>query len=68
VNKDPSNPRTIGKYAGLALLLPLSTFIGFALGYGLDLVFHTHWLRYIFLGLGTVSGFIELLRELGEDT
>lgn len=65
---DPSNPRSIGKYAGLALLLPLSTFIGFALGYGLDRLFHTSWLRYVLLGLGTISGFIELLRELSEDT
>lgn len=64
---DPTNPRAIGKYAGLALLLPLSTFIGYAMGYGLDHLFHTSWLRYVFLTLGSVSGFIELIRELNDD-
>ena len=64
---DPSSTRGIGKYTSLALLLPLSTCIGYAMGYGLDLLFHTGWLRFIFLVLGTVSGFIELIRELDKD-
>ena len=54
----------MGKYTSLALLLPISTFVGFGMGYGLDLLFHTTFLRWIFLGLGTVSGFISLVREL----
>jgi F0F1-type ATP synthase assembly protein I len=58
----------IGKYTGLALLLPLATFVGFAIGYGLDHLFHTAFLSWIFLALGTVSGFIQLLRELQKDT
>lgn len=64
---DPSSIRNIGKYASLALLLPLSTFIGFAMGYGLDRLFGTHWIRYVFLVLGAVSGFISLIRELDQD-
>lgn len=64
---DPSSTRGIGKYTSLALLLPLSTCIGYAMGYGLDLLFHTGWLRYVFLVLGTISGFIELIRELDKD-
>jgi F0F1-type ATP synthase assembly protein I len=59
---DPSN--SIGKYTSLALLLPISTFVGFAMGYGLDLLFHLQFLRWIFLALGTVAGFISLIREL----
>jgi len=59
---DPSN--SIGKYTSLALLLPISTFVGFGMGYGLDLLFHLHFLRWIFLALGTGSGFISLIREL----
>jgi F0F1-type ATP synthase assembly protein I len=59
---DPS--KNIGKYTSLALLLPISTFVGFAMGYGLDLLFHTVFLRWIFVALGTVSGFISLIREL----
>jgi F0F1-type ATP synthase assembly protein I len=64
---DPSSTRGIGKYASLALLLPISTLIGYAMGYGLDTLFHISWLRYVFLVLGTVSGFISLIRELDKD-
>jgi F0F1-type ATP synthase assembly protein I len=64
---DPSSSRNIGKYTSLALLLPISTVIGYAMGYGLDYLFHIHWLRFVFLALGTVSGFISLIRELDKD-
>ena len=56
----------IGKYMGLTLLLPISTGVGFGMGYGLDMLFHTAWLRWVFLVLGTIAGFIELLRDLGD--
>lgn len=65
---DSSTGKGIGKYTSLALLLPISTFVGFGMGYGLDLLFHTAWLRYVFLVLGTISGFISLIRELDKDT
>jgi hypothetical protein len=58
----------IGKFLNLALLLPISTFVGYLMGYGLDMLFHTMWIRYLFLALGTVAGFIELNRELNRDT
>jgi F0F1-type ATP synthase assembly protein I len=64
---DPSSTRNIGKYVSMALILPISTFIGYAMGYGLDLLFHTVWLRYVFLVLGTISGFISLIRDLDKD-
>jgi len=64
---DRNSTGNIGKYMSLALLLPLSTGIGYAMGYGLDYLFHTHWLRFVFLVLGTVSGFISLIRELDKD-
>ena len=64
---DPSSTRSIGKYTSLALLLPLSTFIGYGMGYGIDLLFHTGWIRYVFLVLGTISGFVSLIRELDKD-
>ena len=68
MNKDPSDVRGVGKYLNLALLLPISTFIGFLMGYGLDMLFHTTWIRFVFLALGSVAGFIELIRELNKDT
>jgi F0F1-type ATP synthase assembly protein I len=64
----PSDMSGIGKYLNLALLLPISTFVGFLMGYGLDMLFHTTWVRYIFLLLGSIAGFIELIRELNKDT
>jgi F0F1-type ATP synthase assembly protein I len=64
---DPSSTRNIGKYASMALILPISTFVGYAIGYGLDMLFHTGWLRYVFLVLGTISGFISLIRDLDKD-
>jgi F0F1-type ATP synthase assembly protein I len=65
---DPLDARGIGKYLNLALLLPISTFVGYLMGYGLDMLFHTTWIRYVFLLLGSVAGFIELIRELSKDT
>jgi F0F1-type ATP synthase assembly protein I len=65
---NPDDSRGIGKYLNLALLLPISTFVGYLMGYGLDLLFHTLWIRYVFLLLGSVAGFIELIRELNKGT
>ena len=48
-------------------MLPISTFVGFGMGYGLDLLFHTTWLRWVLTVLGTVSGFVSLIRELDKD-
>ncbi len=64
---EPNDSRAaLGKYMNLALLLPVATLVGYAMGYGLDALFHTGWLRYVFLVLGVVSGFIEVIRELSE--
>jgi ATP synthase protein I len=63
-----SNSGDLGKYLNLALLLPISALVGFLLGYGLDALFHTLWIRYVFLVLGVVSGFAEAFRVLTKDT
>jgi ATP synthase protein I len=47
----------------VGLNLVLSTFIGLAIGYGLDSLFGTTpWLLIIFTILGIVAGFRELVR------
>jgi ATP synthase protein I len=47
----------------VGLNLVLSTFIGLAIGYGLDRFFHSApWLTIIFLILGIITGFRELIR------
>ena len=54
----------VGKYLGLAFLLPSCTLVGYAMGYFLDKAFSTHFLTLIFLLLGIAAGILELLREL----
>lgn len=61
---DPSATSEVGKYLSLGMILPISTLVGFAMGYGIDRLFGTGWIRYVFLVLGTAAGFIEMLREL----
>ena len=65
--KPDTSDSAIGKYINMGLLVPIATFVGFLLGYGLDKLFHTAWLRYVLLILGTVAGFIELIRDLNKD-
>ena len=59
--------RQIGKYYGLAFLLPTSILVGYVIGYFLDKAFGTSFLKFIFLVLGIASGMIELVRELSKD-
>ena len=47
----------------IGINLVLSTFVGLAIGYGLDHLFHTSpWLTIIFLIIGIITGFRELIR------
>lgn len=72
----PEKPffRQLLQASSIGLNLVLSTFIGLAIGYGLDSHFHTSpWLTIIFLLIGIIAGFRELLRiakkqDNGSDT
>ena len=57
-----------GEYTALAFLLPVSSFVGYAIGYLLDKAFGTHFLYLVFLVIGTVSGFVQLIRQFLRDT
>jgi len=49
--------------SSVGINLVLSTFVGLAMGYGLDSLFNTSpWLTIIFLILGIIAGFRELFR------
>ena len=52
----------LGAYAHLAVMLPLATIIGWAIGVGLDHWLHTTWLYLVGLILGIVAGFVDLVR------
>jgi F0F1-type ATP synthase assembly protein I len=58
----------VGRYLSLATLLPAASFVGYLMGYGLDRLFGTHFLRLVFLILGAIGGFVNLLRQLNRDT
>ncbi len=58
----------VGRYTTLGMLLPVSTFVGYAIGYLLDKAFGTSFLRIVFLFVGIASGFVQLIRELLKDT
>lgn len=57
----------VGQYLALGLLMPVSTFVGYAIGYGLDRLFGTTFLKIPFLILGTIGGFVQLYRGLSRD-
>ena len=67
--KDKANSTAISaaKYISIASLLPASTFVGYFIGYGLDSWLGTHYLNIVFLILGIVAGFVQLIRQLMSD-
>jgi ATP synthase protein I len=46
----------------VGIQLVLSTFLGLAIGYGLDKLFGTSFLKFVFLFVGIIAGFRELFR------
>jgi F0F1-type ATP synthase assembly protein I len=58
----------IGEYTSLAFLLPAATVAGYFIGYLLDRALGTSFLTPVFLVLGIVSGFLQLLRQVQKDS
>ena len=56
------------EYSSLAMVLPVSTFVGYLIGYYLDKAFGTSWLRILFLILGSAGGFVQLIRQIMQDS
>jgi len=61
---EKSGMNVFARYLSLGIMLPASSLVGYACGYGLDYLFGTHVLRIVFLLLGTVGGFIQFIRAL----
>lgn len=57
----------LGEYTGLAMSLPVSTLVGYAIGYGLDKLFGTHFLYIVFLILGSAAGMMQIVKKLMKD-
>lgn len=64
-NKSPL--AVFGIYLSLAMTLPVSAVVGYFMGVLLDKAFGTHFLYIVFLILGIVSGFVQLLRLVMRD-
>lgn len=58
----------VGQYSSLAMLLPAATVVGYGIGYLLDNAFGTSFLKPIFLILGIVAGFVQLIKQVQKDT
>lgn len=57
----------LGRYTGLAFLLPICVFVGYAAGYLLDNWLGTGWLKIVGVLVGIAAGFLELFRELKQN-
>ena len=55
------------RYTSIAMTLPAATFAGYVIGYALDVWLRTTYLKIVFLILGIVSGFVQLIRTLMQD-
>ncbi len=52
----------IGDYASIGVMLPACTVTGYYIGVLLDHLFHTSYLNIVFLILGIIAGFAELIK------
>ena len=52
------------RYSSLALALPASTLVGWIIGALLDKWLHTTWLYLLGLIVGSIAGFVELIRAV----
>ena len=67
MNEKKSWKVMVGEYTALAFLLPSATFVGYVIGYLLDKLFKTHFLYIVFLIIGIIAGFRDLIRKVTKD-
>ncbi|MGE5644665.1 MAG: AtpZ/AtpI family protein [Acidobacteriota bacterium] len=66
--RESTNPLVqVSRTLNLAFILPVSSLVGYVIGWLLDKLFHTHFLYLVFLGFGMVAGLLEVLRTLNAD-
>jgi ATP synthase protein I len=67
-NDGPSEKKSswvqVAKYSQLAVIFPAATFVGWLIGAALDRWLHTTWLYLAGLILGSIAGFVELIRTV----
>jgi F0F1-type ATP synthase assembly protein I len=58
---------TVGRYLALLTTVPAAIFVGYGIGLGLDHLFSTHFLRFVFVVIGTAAGFVPIIWEVSRD-
>ena len=67
--KNRKNPWVmVGEYTSLAVLLPVSTVVGYVMGRLLDRWLGTHFFYIVFLILGIAAGFVQLIRQVQKNS
>jgi ATP synthase protein I len=54
------------KLTQIAFALPISVFVGWLLGAGLDKLLHRHWIYIAGLVVGAIAGFAQIFRMIGD--
>lgn len=64
--KDPdkSGMHAFGRLLSVGLMLPIASIVGYGIGYEIDRHFGTHYWSLVVMLVGTVGGFVQLIREL----
>ena len=69
--RDPDSPGKnenfwvqVARFSQVAFMLPAGSVVGWLLGSALDHWLHRTWLSIVGLILGTVAGFVELIRTV----
>lgn len=65
--KNDNLMQQFSRYYAVVFLVPSAVLVGLGIGYLLDKLFGTSFLKIIFLFLGLAAGVIELVRELSKD-
>ena len=55
---------TLGRYFALLSTVPAAIFVGYEIGDWLDGRLSTHYLKIVFVILGTVAGFLPIFQDL----
>ena len=58
--------KQVSRYLEIGIMFPASTVAGLLVGYGLDRLFGTHFLYWVFMLVGIASAFAQLVRLTGK--
>jgi ATP synthase protein I len=69
--KPPKKPladtmRTLGALSTVGISFVLAVIMGFGVGYGLDRMFGTRWLVFVFFFFGLAAGVLNVYRTAGK--